>query len=482
MSLLNKIYLSIFLNILVINFFSQGLQLKFSEHISYSVDYKPIACYDFKNQNVLFQISKKNKFCDLKVNLFDNILKNKNQFNILIKNENFLCIRLFFDKIYLFTTRNTGNITSLKYRVIDLKSNISEAIELFSEPNKSGYPSNYIVSKKSFKDNFYVIAELPFQSGKQEDLKTITISSKMEIINQTYNKLELVFQSSRDNKIILSNDGEIYLLKKYWKNGNNFYIYKLGQEIILEREIKLKNKKIAALDYFFNPKGELVLSGFYSSQIRYNYEGFFLLKYDSELNIIHKNNFFFSNKIIDEFKSSKEIKESGFGLDKFIIKDFSLDSLGNYFLMSEHLSKTKVKNELVWNSNGFIVIKFNKNGNYIWGSPVPLVQQSENISFMGIFTLNNPNSIKYYYNNLSNLSLRKGTPAEYGIPNYTGTNEVGFNPSGIPVIKPISINFPGKDTEKYAFIPKQLNPLSNGPSFFIILNEKASNIMLGMVK
>ena len=120
MSLLNKIYLSIFLNILVINFFSQGLQLKFSEHISYSVDYKPIACYDFKNQNVLFQISKKNKFCDLKVNLFDNILKNKNQFNILIKNEKFLCIRLFFDKIYLFTTRNTGNITSLKYRVIDL--------------------------------------------------------------------------------------------------------------------------------------------------------------------------------------------------------------------------------------------------------------------------------------------------------------------------------------------------------------------------
>jgi hypothetical protein len=118
LSLLNNIYLIIFLNILVINFFSQGLQLKFSEHISYSVNYKPISCYDYKNQNVLFQINKKNKFCDLKVNSFDNILKNKNQFNILIKNEKFLCIRLFFDKIYLFTTRNTGNITSLKYRVI----------------------------------------------------------------------------------------------------------------------------------------------------------------------------------------------------------------------------------------------------------------------------------------------------------------------------------------------------------------------------
>ena len=482
MTLQHKISLFVFLNLIALNFFSQGLQLKFSEHFSYSFDYKPISCYEYENQNVLFQKNKKNKFCDLKVNFFDNILKNKNQLNILIKDEKFLCVRIFFDKIHLFTSKNTGVETSLNYRTIDSKSNISEAINLFSEPNKSGHPTNYIVSEKPFKNNFYVIAELPFQSGKLEDLKTITISSKMEIINQTYNKLELVFQSSRDNKIILSNDGEIYLLKKYWKKGNNFYIYKLGKEIISEKEIKLNDKKIAALDYFFNPKGELVLSGFYSSPVRYNYEGFFLVKYDENLNMIHKNKFYFTNKIINEFKSSKEIKESGFGLDKFIIKDFTLDSLGNYFLMSEHISKINLKNEKIWDSKGFLVIKFNKNGNYIWGSPVPLVQQNKNISFMGVFTLNNPGKIKYFYNNLSNLSLRKGTPAEYGILNYTGTNEVDFDPSGVSEIKPISINFPGKDTEKYAFIPKQLNPLSSGPSFFIILNEKASNIMLGSVK
>ena len=256
MTLQYKISLFVFLNLIGFNFFSQGLQLKFSEHISYSFDYKPISCYEYKNQNVLFQKNKKNKFCDLKVNFFDDILKNKSQFNILIKDEKFLCIRIFFDKIHLFTSKNTGIVTSLNYRIIDSKSNITEAINLFSEPNKSGYPTNYLVSEKSFKDNFYVIAELPFQSGKQEDLKTITISSKMEIINQTYNKLELTFQSSRDNKIILSNDGEIYLLKKYWKKGNNFYIYKLGKELISEKEIKLKDKKIAALDYFFNPKGE----------------------------------------------------------------------------------------------------------------------------------------------------------------------------------------------------------------------------------
>ena len=44
---------------------------------------------------------------------------------------------------------------------------------------------------------------------------------------------------------------KIYLLKQFWKKGNHFYIYKLGQQVISEKEIKLNQRKIAALDYFF---------------------------------------------------------------------------------------------------------------------------------------------------------------------------------------------------------------------------------------
>ena len=46
----------------------------------------------------------------------------------------------------------------------------------------------------------------------------------------------------------------------------------------------------------------------------------------------------------------------------------------------------------------------------------------------------------------------------------------------------MSINFPGKDSEKYAFSPKQLNPYNSGPAYFVILNEKVDNYMLGVVK
>ena len=104
----------------------------------------------------------------------------------------------------------------------------------------------------------------------------------------------------------------------------------------------------------------MVLSGL-PSPVRYNYEGFFLLKYDSDLQLIHKNQYALSEKIIKSFKSSKEIKESGFGLDKFIITDFSLDESQNHYLLAEHISKVNSKKHI-----GFLKdlsVKFNKNGN-----------------------------------------------------------------------------------------------------------------------
>ena len=76
------------------------------------------------------------------------------------------------------------------------------------------------------------------------------------------------------------------------------------QEVIKEEVIKLNRNKISALDYFFNAKNELVIAGFYSSQIRYNYEGYFLFKYDDNLTLVHKNQYHFNEKIIKTFISS----------------------------------------------------------------------------------------------------------------------------------------------------------------------------------
>ena len=461
---------------------SQKLNLSFSQHVPYSKDYKPLSCISYKSNNILFQKKINSKSCDLKVNIFDSHLDEVNHFNVLLKDENFIAIRHIFGEIYLFTSFNNSVETILKCRVLDITSNFLPPKNLFTEKNKSGHLSNYILGEKTFENKFHFLVELPFQNGKREDIRSITIDNKLNIVNEVYNKLDLLFASKRNNKVLLSNNGVVYLLKKFWKKGNHFYIYKLGQEIFSEVQIKLNNRKIAALDYFFNSADELVIAGFYSSHIRFNYEGFFLHRYDENLNLVHKNQYLLTENIVQAFKSSKEVKESGFGLDKFIIKDFSLDSTGNYYLLSENIAKTTIKEETYWISSGFFVIKFNINGNFIWGSPVPLNQQHKELNFIGTFLVNSNHSKRYFYNDLQNLKLRKGVPADYGILNYCGTKHVEFTLTGFPQDNINFINFPGKDSEKYAFFPNQLNPSSNGPSYFAVLNEKSTNIMLAIAK
>ena len=461
---------------------SQKLNLSFSQHVPYSKDYKPLSCISYKSNNILFQKKINSKSCDLKVNIFDSQLDEVNHFNVLLKDENFIAIRHIFGEIYLFTSFNNSVETILKCRVLDITSNFLPPQNLFTEKNKSGHVSNYILVEKTFENKFHFLVELPFQNGKREDIRLITIDNKLNIVNKVYNKLDLLFASKRNNKVLLSNNGVVYLLKKFWKKGNHFYIYKLGQEIIAEVQIKLNNRKIAALDYFFNSADELVIAGFYSSPIRFNYEGFFLHRYDENLNLVHKNQYLLTENIVQAFKSSKEVKESGFGLDKFIITDFSLDSNGNYYLLSENISKTTIKEETYWVSSGFFVIKFNINGNFIWGSPVPLNQQHKELNFIGTFLVNSNHYKRYFYNDLQNSKLRKGVPADYGILNYCGTKHVEFTLAGFPQENINFINFPGKDSEKYAFFPNQLNPSSNGPSYFAVLNEKSTNIMLGIAK
>ena len=72
----------------------------------------------------------------------------------------------------------------------------------------------------------------------------------MELTKEIYNKLEINFEPKRDNKLIVSPKGRVFLIKTHWQKGNNFALYKLGQEIIQAEVVKLNRNKISALDYF----------------------------------------------------------------------------------------------------------------------------------------------------------------------------------------------------------------------------------------
>ena len=194
---------------------SQKLNLSFSQHVPYSKDYKPFLCLSYNSNNILFQKKTNSKSFDLKVNVFDSHLDEIKRFNIVLKDEKFLGIRNIFNKIYLFTSFDNGIETTLKYRELDITSNFLSSKNLFIEKNKSGYSSNYILGEMTFEDKFHFLVELPFQNGKQEDIKTITIDNKLNIVNEVYNKSIIVFHLNPLKSSIYSFD--LYLI-------NNQYI------------------------------------------------------------------------------------------------------------------------------------------------------------------------------------------------------------------------------------------------------------------
>ena len=371
--------INITLIFLWISFFSnaQSLNFNFSENISVFKEYKPHCCFKYQEHYLLVQKKIKSSFCDFKLNSFDSKLKSTNQFDITIKKHDFISINQFFGRILLFTTLNENNLTQLFVHEFNLQNGFVNSKKIFSEPNVGGYSSKYIVSDTTYEGEFHVLIELPFQPKKNEDIRLLSFDNDFNLVKQVYNKLDIVFEPKRDNKLLISPSGKIILVKTFWKKGNIFYIYQLGKKVISEVDIKLKNRKIAAIDFLFNKKNELVIAGFFTSLNRYNYEGYFIHKYDQDLVLVHKNQYFLNDKVVETFKSSHDIKESGFGLDKFRLSDFDIDQKGNYFLISEHLARKKVKGINNWTSKGLVAIKFNKNGNFVWACPIRLKQTNE---------------------------------------------------------------------------------------------------------
>ena len=477
--MINRYVILLFMGFSIMINSAQDIALSFSDMVS-SKGLSPVNCVVSSDKYFYIQQREKSKKCDLTINIFNDKLKKEASFSLDNPKYEFISIKYFFDKVILFASYNEQMHTHLVYSILDDKLGFGPFNEIFKEPQKSGYPTSFIISDKTYEDQLHVIAELPYVSGKNEDIKLLIFDKNLKLAKEVYNKLEVKFETKRDNKLIISPNGKIFLIKTYWEKGNNFNIYSLGREVIKEEVIKLNRNKISALDYFFNAKNELVIAGFYSSQIRYNYEGYFLFKYDDDLTLVHKNQYHFNEKIIKTFKSAKEIKEKGFGLDKFLLTSFKMDAKGNHYLVAEHLGRKKVKEINNWHSMGMVIIKFNRNGNFVWGCPIEREQVHLKRIFIGGFALSNFQEPQYFYNELANLNLRKGIPVEYGVNNYCGTKHITFDEVGIPTTKDLTISFPGSDM--LAFHPVEINSNTNTKTIFQVINESGEKSCLAVIE
>ena len=70
----------------------------------------------------------------------------------------------------MFASYNEQMHTHLVYSILDEKLGFGPFNEIFKEPQKSGYPTSFIISDKTFEDQLHVLAELPFVSEKMKIL------------------------------------------------------------------------------------------------------------------------------------------------------------------------------------------------------------------------------------------------------------------------------------------------------------------------
>lgn len=474
-----------FLNILIFifvssGFFSQSLNFKFSEKITYENNYQSIGFFERDGKNLLFQKTRDNS-CDFIVYVFNSYLKKDSKSHFQLKDHKYVDIIDFLGQIVLFTSyTNKEKEEELRAYLYDNINGFQLTKVLHKEKNKSGYISKYILANKVVNQQLNVLVEMPFQNEIKEEIKHLTFDNQLKLNEEHYYKLDLLGKPKRENDLVVSSNEDVVLIKKYWDKVNKFYIYKLGGSTLNEVELKLKSRNISAIDYLYNEKNELVISGFFSSPLKYNYEGYFLQKFDEELNLIHKNQYFINQKIINTFKSSKEIKEGNFGLDNFYITSFRQDTLGNYFLMAEHYGKKKVKDSRQINRKGFVCIKYNKNGSYVWGCPYKTDQLELKNMFGSVFNLNQMPEPMFFYNELQNVGLRKGVPVEFGVNNYCGINQVTFSAAGIPLVEPVRVNYPDSNQEKYAIKPKKIKTNANH-TVFMCVDEKFQSSMIILI-
>ena len=473
-------YLYILFFILSINVsVSQSLTVKFGEKINYNPEYSAVGFFEQSGEKLLFQ-KKTNKNCDFIIHVFNSYLKTESKREFSLEGHEYIDIIDFLGQVVLFTSYTNNKHEELRAYLYDNSKGFQLTKILHKEANKQGYKANYVLANQVVNQELHVLVELPFQPSTKEEVRYLKFNNQLQLLDEHYNKLDLICKPKKENDLIISNSGEVLLMKKYWDKINNFYIYKLGESVIKEVELKLKSRNIAAIDYLFNKKNELVISGFFSSPQKYNFEGYFLQKFDEELNLIHKNQYFINQKIINAFKTSKQIKEGDYGLTHFYITSFKQDTSGNHFLMAEHYGKKTVKEERYINRKGFICIKFNKNGNYVWGCPFKTDQLESKNMFGSTFCLNQTVEPIFFYNALENINLRKGVPVEYGVNNFCGVNQISFSAAGIPLNKPLRVDFPDSNQGKFALKPKSIKT-NIGHTVLIGLDAIAENSMVVII-
>ncbi len=409
--------------------------------------------FHIDDQFMLFLSDRDKK--EIVVHVYDSALRHKSRSILELVEKTPLIIKLINNVPVLFSTIiNSKGEKELYSHNISNEGLLSSTLLITKYKNLGGNVVNYKIAISKNSKHIIVFIEHPFEKEKHEKISIVSLNSDFNVKSNYDHTLEFIHKHKTKNVPIVSNNGTVYILKRYWDKGNKYYLGIQKGSQFLKTELRLRSRKIADIKYAFSANNELLLGGFYTSPVRFNFEGVFTFRFNNSIHPDYRKEVFLAENIVSTFKHKKEIKEKGYGLDHFKAKDLLLDTLGNQYLIAEHHFIEKHNGESIHDRKGIVVFKFTKSGSYVWGAPVLLEQKEK--SKLTKWTSSAPfminNNFHFMYNNTGNEKASK-IDHIYGANSLYGTNIVSFNQSGVLQNQPFFGMHEGLK-DRFAFSPK----------------------------
>ena len=424
-------------------------------------------CLDANYGLVLGKKKSKNPF---KFVFLDSNLIVKSQVDLSFPSNSFVNSLVVDNKPYLFFSKtNAEGQQELMVQMVNSNGQLANPYVLTSFKNIGGYKVNFKLAVSKNSKKVVLLVEHPYEKQKHEKFTLILFDERLKLIQIVNKTLDVLYKHKRINFPVVSDDGSVYVIKKHFDKKTQYYIFHLKGSDVEEAKIGLRSRDVVSLRYLANDKGELNVFGFFKSPIHLNYEGVFSMRFNNSVHPEFKKEVFLTEKTVGAFKSKKEIKTKGFGLDNFKINKLLTDTSGNFFLVAGHLFRSQLKIGSEHFRKGLVAVKFSKTGNFIWSSPFVYNQYelfSKQGSWASFIPFVDDKELNIIYNSI-NYKLKK--PEQMHANTFIKTNRIGFDKLGMPIDKKIDKIY-GFKGGKMGLIPDLL--AKNGKNIFLLFQNE----------
>lgn len=210
-----------------------------------------------------------------------------------------------------------------------------------------------------------VLTELPHRTGEKEEMRIRVFSFEGDLIWEKQMHLEINSRRQRQNIPFVDSRGNVYILKQHSEKGDHeFFLIGVRKEATLpnQHRINVPGQKISEIAFRFTKNEEPTVMGCYSSISHTLYEGYFFIRYSSELSMLVSTTDAFPSSILENAEVKKNHKVAG--LEDFFIHPI-VGTADEALMVLEHLRVVPKKVGNTYHFGPVVLIRLDAKGNTV---------------------------------------------------------------------------------------------------------------------